>query len=186
MSWTEVPFGAPDKAGRNDLPWNTSQPIEIPGTGITIQGHIDRLDLSGDRARARVIDYKTGRLDKKMAEVVIKGGAELQRCLYAFAVKSLLNRKIEIVAALLYPRAEDGEQALFALPDVDAALDILANAIALARESIENGLALPGIDANLRYNDFAFAFPANASYLARKLPLAREKLGEAASVWEAP
>ena len=63
--------------------------VEIPGAGIFIQGHIDRLDLSGDGTRARVIDYKTGQLRAKMAEVVIKGGSELQRCLYAFAVKTL-------------------------------------------------------------------------------------------------
>ena len=76
------------------------QRADIPGTGIRIQGHIDRLDMSSDKKRARVIDYKTGKLNKNMADVVIKGG-ELQRYLYAFAVKTLVGQKIEIEAALL-------------------------------------------------------------------------------------
>ena len=81
-SWTEIPFGTGTAAGERTLPWRPEQDVPIPGTGIRIQGHIDRLDMSSDRKRARVIDYKTGKLNKKMAEVVIKGGSELQRCLY--------------------------------------------------------------------------------------------------------
>ena len=183
-SWTEVPFGTLEAAARNDLPFDPARKVEIPGAGVFIQGHIDRLDLSGDGSRARVIDYKTGKPRAKMAEIVIDGGGELQRCLYAFAVKTLLGQRIKIDAALLYPRAEEGEQALFPLQDVDATLEQLADAIALARRSIEAGLALPGIDANNDYNDLAFALPAYAGYLPRKMPLAEEKLGDAANIWK--
>jgi hypothetical protein len=175
-SWTEVPFGMPDGRGRNDLPWDPSRPVEIPGTGIVIQGQIDRLDLSGD---------KTGGLNKKMADVVVKGGAELQRCLYAFAVRTLLGPKVDVEASLLFPRAPEGEQALFPLPDVGATLDLLSGAIAIARTNVENGLALPGPDAEGNYNDYAFALPANASYLARKRPLADQQMGDAIKIWEA-
>jgi hypothetical protein len=42
------------------------------------------------------IDYKTGRLKANMAEVSIDGGRELQRCLYAFAVKTLLDPEIKV------------------------------------------------------------------------------------------
>ena len=184
-SWTEIPFGMPDRKARNDLPWDPSRPVEIPKTGIIIQGQIDRLDLSGDNRRARVIDYKTGRLNNKMADVVVKGGSELQRCLYAFAVRTLLGREIDVEASLLYPRAPEGEQALFPLDDVDAALDLLAGAIAIARTNVENGLALPGIDAGDDYNDFAFALPANAGYLARKCPFVEQLMGDATKIWEA-
>jgi hypothetical protein len=53
--------------------------------------------------------------------------------------------------------------------------------------NIENGLALPGVDASDDYNDLAFALPANSvTYFARKLPLAQERLGKAAKIWEAP
>ena len=126
----------PDGRGRNDLPWDPSRQVEIPGTGIVIQGQIDRLDLSGDDRRARVIDYKTGGLN--MADVVVKGGAELQRCLYAFAVRTLLGQEIDVESSLLFPRAPEGEQALFSLPDVGATLDLLAGAIAMTPTAIEN------------------------------------------------
>ena len=166
-SWTEIPFGTRDAASRNDLPWDPTRKVDIPGAGVFIQGHIDRLDLSGDGSRARVIDYKTGKPRAKMAEIVIEGGGELQRCLYAFAVKTLLDHDIEVDAALLYPRATEGDQALFPLQDVDATLERLAAAIALARRNIEAGLALPGIDANDDYNDFAFALPGLRRLLCR-------------------
>jgi hypothetical protein len=148
--------------------------------------HIDRLDLSADQTRARVLDYKTGKLNKDMAQIVIDGGGELQRCLYAFAVKTLLDREVKIEAALFYPGAPDGEQALFPLSNLETALDKLAAAIALARETVASGIAVPGTDADNRYNDFAFALPASPSYLPRKLPLARERLGQAADIWDEP
>ncbi len=136
--------------------------------------------------RARVIDYKTGRLDRDMADVVVKGGSELQRCLYAFAVKNLLGAKVEVEAALLYPIAGQNEEALFPLHDVDAMLARLGTAINHARNNIAGGLALPGIDANNQFNDFAFAFPASPGYLPRKMPLAYERLGDAVTIWEEP
>lgn len=185
-SWTELPFGMPDDRGRNELPWTPSRSVEIPGTGIVIQGQIDRLDLSEDNRQARVIDYKTGRLARDMADVALKGGAELQRCLYAFAVRTLLGPKVKVEAALLYPKAADGEQALFPLNDINGALDTLATAIACARASLEKGLALPGIDADDSFNDYSFALPANPSYLARKRPIADKRLGDAIKIWEAP
>ena len=184
-SWTETPFGTLDEALRNDLPWDPGRKVEIPGAGVFIQGYIDRLDLSGDGSRARVIDYKTGRLKAKMAEVVIAGGGELQRCLYAFAVKTLLGPDVEVEAALLYPAATGSEQKLFPLPEVELTLGHLASAIDLARCNIEAGLALPGIDASDAYNDLVFALPGSASYLPRKLALAEQRLGAAANVWEA-
>ena len=185
-SWTEIPFGTGEDGGVRDLPWRPDRPVEIPRTGIRIQGHIDRLDLSADKTRARVLDYKTGKLNKDMAQVVINGGGELQRCLYAFAVKTLLARKVKIEAALFYPGAPDGEQALFPLGNLDTVLEKLAAAIALARETVASGIAVPGTDADNRYNDFAFALPASPSYLPRKLPLARERLGQAADIWDEP
>ena len=183
-SWTEVPFGTAEGPGVKNSPWRSDQLVEIPGTGIRIQGHIDRLDVSGDGSHARVLDYKTGKLNKKMADVVIKGGSELQRCLYAFAVKTLLPNSVEIEAALLYPGAQDGEQGLFPLANIDVVLDKLVAAIGLARDSLLSGIAVPGADASDTYNDFAFALPANAGYLPRKLPLARERLGQATNIWD--
>jgi hypothetical protein len=117
--------------------------------------------------------------------VLIDGGKELQRCLYAFAVKTLLKQEVVVDAALFYPRAADDEEAFFPLKDVDAALAELARAIALAKTSLEEGKAPPGIDAKDEFNDLVFALPATASYLPRKAGPAQELLGDAAKIWEA-
>lgn len=186
-TWCEIPFGKADpKNNGRDLPWSLGVPVEIPGTGLLIEGQIDRIDLSGDGARARVIDYKTGKLGKKMDEVVIKGGAELQRCLYAFAVKTLLGGGVTIEASLLYPNAAEGDQALFPLTDLDGTLAKVASAASASRNALLAGVAPPGEDAASDYNDHAFALPANAGYLSRKLPLALVALGPAAVVWGEP
>jgi hypothetical protein len=132
-----------------------------------------------------VLDYKTGKLNKKMAEVVIKGGAELQRCLYAFAVKTLIG-KIGIQAALLFPHAEEGGQALFPLDDLDAALTKVAEGLTSSRDALLAGYAVPGIDAKDAYNDLAFALPANAGYLPRKTLAAEACLGAAITIWNEP
>ena len=185
-SWTEIPFGTRRQDGTpSNLPWDVVTTVEIPGTGMTIQGHIDRLDLAGDGTRARVIDYKTGRLRNNMAQVVLDGGKELQRCLYAFAVKTLIGPRVKVEASLLYPRAQQGEQALFPLPDVDAALAQLATALAIARKNMINGIVAPGADAGDMFNDFAFALPASPSYVDRKSEPARERLGKAVEIWDA-
>jgi hypothetical protein len=189
-TWTEVPFGAGSALDtvRCNLPWTANQKVEIPGTGLHIRGRIDRLDISGDETVARVIDYKTGRLNNKQAEVIIDGGNELQRCLYAFAVKTLINPKIKVEAALLFSRATDGKESLFSLANVNTVTKDLAHFIALARINLEGGLALPGIDAGDEYNDLVFALPANAkaSYLARKEQLVTRRLGEFVQLWERP
>ncbi len=123
-SWTEVPFGrVSEKVPQNNLPWDSTEQVEIPGTGVVIQGFIDRLDVSGDGKRARVIDYKTGRVKRNQSEIILGGGSELQHCLYAFAVKTLLKKNGKVEAALLFPRVgDDDEEALFPLPNVDEAL----------------------------------------------------------------
>ena len=76
-SFSEVPFGGAEGSDSSEAPWDVTAPVEIPGTGFKIRGYIDRLDLSPDRLKARVRDYKTGRsIDD---EVVLNGGKELQR-----------------------------------------------------------------------------------------------------------
>ena len=187
-SWTEVPFGAGSdpRAELPNLPWTANQKVEIPGTGLHIRGYIDRLDLAGNRSLARVIDYKTGKLRDKQAEIILDGGNELQRCLYAYAVKSLVGSKIKVTAALLFPRANDDQEALYPLENADEVAATLARFIALARANLENGSAVPGTDAASDYNNLAFALPVNAagSYLPRKSPLVAKRLGEAAKLWE--
>jgi hypothetical protein len=179
-SYGEVPFGGSETTSEADFPWNPAAPVEIPGVGFRISGIIDRLDVSGDGHQALVRDYKTGRVPKN--HIVLDGGRELQRCLYAFAVKALLGN-IAISASLLYLR----EPIDLRLSNPDAAMAQLSAYLRLARESLVAGNSLMGPDTGGIYDDLAFALPANAgaSYCRRKLLAVNERLGEATLVWEA-
>lgn len=185
-SWTEVPFGDRSAdAATGALPWDPMAPVEIPGTGLTVRGVIDRLDLSGDGRQVRVFDYKTGRMPRNADEFVLAGGKELQRCLYAFAVKALLGASVSVEASLLYPRS-DG--AMLTIPNPEEVLAVLTRHLASAKDNLLSGRALPGVDAESQYNAMAFALPGNAKavYCDRKLPLARTMLGTATEIWEHP
>lgn len=180
-SYTEVPFGGQEAKSDGAIPWDPATVVKIADTGFQISGFIDRLDLSGDAAKARVIDYKGGRLPPK--PVILQGGKELQRCLYAYAVKALLGDDVEIDAALLYPRDAEARH-LEAPAEV---LEELAGHLREARASLLAGRALIGPDNGGDYDDLSFALPANApnGYCLRKIEPAREALGDAALVWEA-
>ncbi|KQN04862.1 hypothetical protein ASE85_07700 [Sphingobium sp. Leaf26] len=180
-SYTEVPFGGEAAKSDGAIPWDPTTTVAITDTGFEISGFIDRLDLSGDAAKARVIDYKGGKMPSK--PVILQGGKELQRCLYAYAVKALLGDCVEIDAALLYPRDTEARH-LDAPAEV---LEELAGHLRAARASLLAGHALIGEDNGSDYDDLSFALPANAlnGYCPRKIEPARATLGDAALVWEA-
>lgn len=180
-AYGEVPFGGSEPKSDAATPWDASAPVTIPDTGFNIAGYIDRLDISGDGKRALVRDYKTGRPPR--GEIRLDGGRELQRCLYAFAVKALLGDDVAISASLLYPR----EPVDLQLDDPEAVLAEITGYLRAARSSLAGGAALPGPDTGGDYDDLAFALPANASatYCKRKMPAATERLGEVTQVWEA-
>ena len=177
----ELPFGVQDTE-RLNAPWDVSREVSVPGTGLRILGRIDRLDLSADNAQARVIDYKTG---KPRDPGILKGGSELQRCLYAYAVQALLGAEVAVEAALLYPRGET--DAYYPLGDTKGALLTLTQALLLARANMSAGRALPGADTGGDYDDLRFALPASpGAMIDRKRMHAKTLLGDAALIWEAP
>jgi hypothetical protein len=180
-SYGEVPFGGSEPKSGAVTPWDASATVAIPDTGFNIAGYIDRLDISGDGKRALVRDYKTGKPPR--GNIRLNGGRELQRCLYAFAVKALLGDDVAISASLLYPSNLVDLQ----LEDPEAVLGEITGYLRAARISLSRGAALPGPDTGGDYDDLAFALPANASatYCKRKLLAATERLGEVAQVWEA-
>jgi hypothetical protein len=177
----EVAFGGAEPKTDVAPPWDVAASVEIPGAGFRIAGYIDRLDIAGDGRRALVRDYKTGRTPR--SSIVLDGGKELQRCLYAFAVKALLGGDIEISASLLYLRDEVDLR----LADPEATLIEVAAHLREARANLLSGGGVIGIDTGGAYDDFAFALPANAgaAYCKRKSGAATARLGAAAQVWEA-
>ena len=181
-SWAEIPFGGHDHATAARLPWSPLTAVVIPGTKLSIRGSIDRLDIDGDGKAARVTDYKSGKPPKK--EIVLKGGSELQRCLYAFAVKALIPEIDRVSGRLLYPKAaSDG---LYDLADPEEVLSRMAAYLGAAVRLATAGNLLPGIGAQDSHNDLAFALPGGAkeSYFELKGPLVNERLSDLASLWE--
>ena len=153
----------------------------IPGTDLSIAGVIDRLDISGDGIRARVTDYKTGRIPKDA--IVVNGGAELQRCLYAYAVQALVGGGIDVGARLLYPRDEGR---MLNMEDPRAILESVAQYLVAARDNLISGRALIGIESGARDdNPLTFALPGNAKeiYLEIKRPPADEQLAPLPELW---
>ncbi|WP_051432035.1 PD-(D/E)XK nuclease family protein [Rhodovibrio salinarum] len=184
-SLTEIPFGQTgwrDDEGSGDTPpWDVHASVQIPDTQVTINGRIDRLDLSGDADAAAVVDYKTGKLPKGRIEV--RGGKEVQRCLYGFAVTALLGGT-PVDARLVYPFADKA----LTLDDPAATLRTLADYIDLGRQQLLQGLALPGDGTEDKYNDLRFALPGDAKdrYFRDKRGLFRARLGELVDAWSLP
>jgi PD-(D/E)XK nuclease superfamily len=180
-SYGEVPFGGSEPKSDGKAPWDPSMPVAIPETGFNIAGYIDRLDIAGDGKHALVRDYKTGRAPR--TAIQLDGGKELQRCLYAFAVKALLGDDVTISTSLLFPR----EEIDLKLQNPEAVLAELSAYLRAAKTSLVSGAALPGPDTGGDFDDLTFALPANASatYCKRKLPAVTERLGDVAQVWEA-
>jgi hypothetical protein len=180
-AYSEVPFGGLEPETNGRTPWNSSTVVEIPRTGFNIRGSIDRLDITSDRTRAFVTDYKTGKTPD--ANFNLDGGSQLQRCLYAFAVKALLGEQVDVTASLLYVR----DQQEFPLSDPEATLLELAGYLKSARENLSAGGSLIGVDAGGAYDDLAFALPANSrsAYCERKMTAVKNRLGPAAQIWEA-
>ena len=183
-SWTEVPFGQPeaDAAAPRDLPWNPAPPVNVPNTPIAIRGNIDRVDLRANRAAVRVTDYKTGARPRDPAQIVIAGGAELQRVLYALACRQLLPEQPQIRARLIYLK---GQPDVFVLPDPDNIFEQVSQFVAAACAALEAGKAVPGIDAELATNDLRLALPVSPGYFRRKRTRLREAAGVLPRYWSA-
>ena len=181
-AYGEVAFGGAKPKSDAASPWDAGVAVEIPDTGFRIAGYIDRLDISADGCRALVRDYKTGRTPTH--PITLDGGKELQRCLYAFAVRAMLGDGIAIDTSLLYLR----EEADLRLEEPATTLLEAADHLRAARDSLATGAALLGPDTGGPYDDLAFALPSNAlaTYCERKRGAATQRLGEAARVWEAP
>ena len=185
QAFAEVPFGGADAKSQAPLPWSQDAPVEVPGAGFSIRGYIDRLDLSSDGRTALVRDYKTGKAPRvsDTRPFILDQGKELQRCLYAYAVKAMLGEATEIRASLHYLR----EDCNIALEEPEATLEDLATYLKFAKDSLTNGGCTIGAGSGDTYDDLAFALPANAAniYCMRKMAAVKETIGQAADVWEA-
>jgi hypothetical protein len=178
-TYVEVPFGGLEGGGEN-APWDRDALVAIPGLDLKLRGKIDRLDLAARSTQARVIDYKTGECPDE--DPGLKKGEELQRCLYTVAVKALLSEVTAVEAALLYP-GPDGS--LFSLADPSIQTAELIRFLQVAEQLLRSGRSVFGAGAESRYNDLAFALPANADgvYFSQKAAARDVMVGDLRSLW---
>lgn len=184
QSFAEIPFGWERDWIPDELPWAEDREVFIEGTGIRIRGILDRLDLSflSGTTLSRVVDYKTGKTPTKPDEIGINGGLELQRAIFGFAVKTLLDGCENIESALYYPLTDT----YVPMVDIEAHMDAVASAVKVAQEVLRAGNAYPGIAAAEAFNDMLFAFPARATtvYLPNKMSRIGTEFDELKKVWE--
>ncbi|PDT43868.1 hypothetical protein CO661_32660 [Sinorhizobium fredii] len=158
-SFSEVPFGNPQSPAERIDPWDERQEIVIGQSGIRLKGRIDRVDVKADRRGVRMSDYKTGTTPRNVRDVILDGGAEVQRALYAITIRRLIPEARTIITRLVYldtmgPAAGlDGDI-------LERAEEMLLHFIDIAVEGLRSGVAYPGPDAFAGYNDLRIALPA--------------------------
>jgi RecB family exonuclease len=141
-SWTELAFGQVDGSRPTvDTPWPPDAPVVITGTQVRVRGNIDRLDLTFDGRAVRVSDYKTGAEPRQPEQVVLGGGAELQRVIYALPARQFLPGNPRVIARLVY--LGQNEPKSYKLPDVDQSIMELAAHVSTARELLRRGVCFP-------------------------------------------
>lgn len=167
QSWTEVPFGQaePPEPETRSLPWDPCTPVVIPGVELHIRGSIDRVDLRAGAVAVRVTDYKTGDRVSSPDTLIIGGGTELQRVLYAIASQQLLPGCSAIRSRLIYLK---GSPAIVPLVRLEPAIELVVKFVQAACAAIAAGKAVPGIGAESEDNDLRFALPASPGYFRRK------------------
>jgi hypothetical protein len=182
-SWTELPFGEENPVAAEGLPWDAACPVSIPGTDIHFGGRIDRVDLRPDGSAVRITDYKSGRPPEDATDIVLAGGSELQRVLYAMAARQLLPEVRNIVSRLAYLAGESRPMRLQG-EVLDTAISHAAAAIAAAARIARSGPALPGPDAWAKAYDMRLCLPADRdAYSRRKQDAFAAALGALAPLW---
>jgi hypothetical protein len=166
-SWTELGFGQKEADAR-ETPWDVTETVVIEGTELQLSGRLDRIDMVASGDAARISDYKTGAAPNAADRIVIGGGAEVQRVLYAMATRRLLPDVRTVISRLIYL---DGVSEPFSLRGdaLDAAMKDISHYLNVACAQLRAGRACIGPDARDRFNDLRLALPSDIeSYLNAK------------------
>jgi ATP-dependent helicase/nuclease subunit B len=129
-------------------------PLKLAGETVNLRGRIDRIDLTKDGKKARVRDYKTGKVSAKPNG--FQGGRTLQLPLYLYAARQLLGRLhkgIEIDSAEYY-FLKSGKPVGFEGSELKAKEAKLQEILKTIAESIEDGVFIAVPDGQCRYCEF--------------------------------
>jgi hypothetical protein len=166
-SWSEVPFGQ-DKTDLYVWPWDATVTIPISEAGLIYGGRIDRIDIRASGDGAQITDYKSVKPPPKSQRIALGQGRELQRVLYAMAVRKLLPSVRTIVARLIY-LADDPATFELRGDELDRAITDATTYLVAAVEILRSGRLAPRWETDAHYDDMRLALPADReSYLRRK------------------
>lgn len=185
-SFSEVLFGDPESEAERSDPWREDQEVLIGRSGIRLKGRMDRVDVKPDRRGVRISDYKTSTTPRDLREIILGGGAEVQRTLYAVAIKQLIPEVSTVISRLVYldtmgpPASLTGEA-------LEGAEETLLQFIDIGVEGLRSGIAYPGPDGFAGYNDLRIALPAALDrYQRRKAEAFNAVQHRLAQLWTVP
>lgn len=184
-SWVEVEFGE-GVAGPPGLAFDSRAPTLNPG-GVRFRGRMDRVDVRADGA-ARVTDYKTGDRPSPGRKPVLGEGRELQRVLYALALKQLLPDARQVVSRLVYLDATVPQAWALSGDELEEAISQAASHLhAATRLLLQRGLAPLGPDTGSEWDEFRIALPADLADYRRTKGRALAVVNSVlAPVWRLP
>ena len=108
---------------------------------VRLRGKIDRIDLSSDGMRTRVLDYKTGRQPRSAHDDSLAGGEALQLPLYILAAQQLLPSVTVESASYLYFTLRGGYRTVsFTREALDAHRADLTHVLDIAASMIRTGV----------------------------------------------
>ena len=181
-SWSEVPFGQAEPIA-DELPWDSTITISIDEAGLVYGGRIDRLDIRASGGGAQITDYKSIKPPPKIQRITLGQGRELQRVLYAMAVRTLLPEVRTIVARLIYLANEPAKFELRG-DDLDNAIAEATTYLVAAVEILKSGRIAPRWEQDALYDDMRLALPADReSYLRRKASDFRSANQKLSKLW---
>ncbi|PBB39711.1 MULTISPECIES: PD-(D/E)XK nuclease family protein [Mesorhizobium] len=179
-SWSEIPFGQ-EQPVAVQLPWDATVKIPIAEAGLVYGGRMDRLDIRASGDGAQITDYKSAKPPPKTQRIALGQGRELQRVLYAMAVRTLLPEIRTIVARLIY-LADDPAKFELRGDELDSAIAEATSYLVAAVGIVRSGQIAPRWEQDVHYDDMRLALPADReSYLRRKsseFRAANQKLGK--------
>jgi len=138
----ERPFGA-------FSPNETTQPlsIQVGRHRFDFRGRIDRIDLSPDGKRARVIDYKTGKIPRSMRKkerTPLMSGEKIQITIYSEALASMadLDKLEHVVGEYLHLASDEKDMVpiVFTHDELLGAGSRLRKILEIFADGIEDGL----------------------------------------------
>jgi RecB family exonuclease len=108
---------------------------------VRLRGTIERIDLSDDHTRARVLDYKTGRLPRRAQDDSLAGGEMLQLPLYLLGAQQLLPEVVVESASYLYFTLRGGHRTItFTRDGLNHQHDQLNGLLEIAASMIRSGV----------------------------------------------